>query len=373
MIGLLKKNNNKGITLVELIIVLSLIGIIFVLAFQLNIFAILGIRTGQERAQVQHNVRLASDYITKELRNAYTINILPSLPDPLDTGRRYLYVEGNTIKHYQSGNITDIMRDPPVDMVPTLTFVRDANNSRVIKCTVSGLYEEKVFDLETTVSPSNLLVSETINGTSGYVLEYSSPLSAEEIVAIDTMLLDLHKRNLYLVEEADSSLTSLPYPNPDSILLPKFGPNGSVITWVSNKTILITNDGYIIRPGINAGDDSAKLTATLTFTGESETKEFNINVKDMEPLSINPSTIPAATVGTNYTYALKALGGTGVYTFSSADLATYSLAIDPTGVITGMPTAQPGGTQNYTFTVTLSDNYSPANIDDFIITIPINH
>lgn len=363
------KKNCKGLTIIELLIVLGLISIIIALAFQFNIFAIKGLKIGQDNAQVQHNVRLASDFITRELRNAYTINILSELPEPLDEDRRYIYVDGNTIKHYQSGEVNDIMINPPPGMVPELLFDKNPNNFRILKYTISGLYNGKDFELTSEVHPSNLLSTEVINGTANIILEYSSPLTPEEIVMVDKLLLDLKKRNLFLVLESDGSLTSNPYPDPDTLLLLNYGPNGSFITWSSSDSTLINNNGVIIRPGIGAGNRSAQLTATMTFKDATSVKEFTLNIVDMDPLDIVLKTIPAATVGSEYTYFLQATGGNGFYTFTSDNLQ-YGLTIDATGKISGIPVEPDLGPAVYTFNVILSDTFS--NSDSFLIYIPIN-
>ncbi|MDY0210332.1 MAG: lamin tail domain-containing protein [Acholeplasma sp.] len=51
------------------------------------------------------------------------------------------------------------------------------------------------------------------------------------------------------------------------------------ITWVSSNTAVVSNAGVVTRP---AADTKVKLTATLTFDGKSETKDFEFTVKAVE-------------------------------------------------------------------------------------------
>jgi prepilin-type N-terminal cleavage/methylation domain-containing protein len=345
----------KGLSLIELLIVLGLIGIIIALAFSLDLFAIKTLAIGDKNAQLQHNIRLASDYITKELRTAYSINVYESMPT-IDTERRYFYIEGNTIKHYKSGAVKDIMMGPPSEMVPELIFEINADNDKIIKYIVSGTYKLKTFSLTSEVYPTNLIETDAINIINGNkVVEYSSPLSKDEIVDIDSMLLDLKKQNHFLVVEANGSLTAPPAPNPDSMFLPTYGPNGSIITWTSDNSA-ITPEGSIIRPGIDAGNISdIKITATLTFSDAISSKIFILNVQDMDDLELSASVLPLpnATLDTSYNYSLAAIGGSGVYSFYSENIDALGLALDSFGRITGIPTI----TGNNTFSIIISDSY----------------
>ena len=77
------------------------------------------------------------------------------------------------------------------------------------------------------------------------------------------------------------------------------------------------------------------------------------------PVSLEPSTLPAATVGRSYTCGsdIAASGGKAPYTYAiSAGSLPPGLSLNPsTGAITGTPTA--GGT--FTFTVTATDSAGP--------------
>jgi hypothetical protein len=70
-------------------------------------------------------------------------------------------------------------------------------------------------------------------------------------------------------------------------------------------------------------------------------------------ITVDPSSLPDATIGESYNQALSASGGTGPYTFavtSGALPAGLSLA---SGVISGTPTG-PAGTANFTITATVT-------------------
>jgi len=85
--------------------------------------------------------------------------------------------------------------------------------------------------------------------------------------------------------EADKASLSVGFEEGDtaagvtqSLTLPTVGANGTTITWSSNNTTVIAEDGTITRPAKTASDVHVKLTATITKNGVSQTKEFTVNV-----------------------------------------------------------------------------------------------
>ena len=72
---------------------------------------------------------------------------------------------------------------------------------------------------------------------------------------------------------------------------------------------------------------------------------------ELETLSIQPSSLPAATVSQNYSQTLTAIGGTAPYTFTvSSGALPAGLSLSPAGVLSGTPSS--AGTFNFTVTAT---------------------
>ncbi|MES2834634.1 MAG: IPT/TIG domain-containing protein [Pseudomonadota bacterium] len=91
----------------------------------------------------------------------------------------------------------------------------------------------------------------------------------------------------------------------------------------------------------NAGGTSSPATATITVS--------------MPTLTLNPATVPAATVGTAYSQTLTASGGAAPYSYArTAGALPAGLTLSAGGVLSGTPTA--GGTFNFTVTATDSSN-----------------
>ena len=63
-------------------------------------------------------------------------------------------------------------------------------------------------------------------------------------------------------------------------ILPTEGPDGVSISWASDKTEVVTNDGLVTRPAIGQQDETVTLTATLSKAGAQDvTRTFTLTVK----------------------------------------------------------------------------------------------
>ena len=96
---------NKGFTLIELLVTLTIITIVIALGYQLLFFGGNTFDRGEERYVAQENALYASNFITKELRMASSVEILSELPDVFDSNKRYIYLEAGILKH-KMGNDT---------------------------------------------------------------------------------------------------------------------------------------------------------------------------------------------------------------------------------------------------------------------------
>ncbi|NDW18961.1 T9SS C-terminal target domain-containing protein [Dysgonomonas sp. 216] len=64
------------------------------------------------------------------------------------------------------------------------------------------------------------------------------------------------------------------------IKLPRAMSNGVLVSWASSNTAYISNEGFVKRPTLGAGDEAptVRLTATLTSGSKTKTKEFDATV-----------------------------------------------------------------------------------------------
>jgi hypothetical protein len=107
---------------------------------------------------------------------------------------------------------------------------------------------------------------------------------------------------------------------------------------------------------------TASFTVTVVDSStppQSDSQAFTIDI--VNPLLITTVALPDATVGTAYSRAITATGGTGPYTFTiSAGSLPAGLSISAAGMITGTATVT---ATNQTFTVRVADSSSPQLTD----------
>ncbi len=81
-----------------------------------------------------------------------------------------------------------------------------------------------------------------------------------------------------LLAEAKEALELNVSQTTENITLPNEGKNGASISWSSSNTDVIANNGTVKQPTYTEGSKTVTLTATITISGKSVTKEFTIEV-----------------------------------------------------------------------------------------------
>ncbi len=87
--------NQNGLTVMELLIAIAIIGVVFTLVASFFKVSVEVYDEGHRQTEEQHAVRLATDFVTRELRNATTIEIIDTAPDSGSPEEFYIYVNNN--------------------------------------------------------------------------------------------------------------------------------------------------------------------------------------------------------------------------------------------------------------------------------------
>lgn len=143
---------------------------------------------------------------------------------------------------------------------------REDNSNSV---TIKGLKKGKT-ELAIEVIDPNVKFKVIINVTEG---------SGTTIAKTDAEKVAADKKDLTINTESISTVGNGP-------TLPAKGTNGSNITWVSNNTEILGNDGKVITLPVNS-DVTVKLTATIKLGDVQDTKEFEIVVKKEASTHVN--------------------------------------------------------------------------------------
>lgn len=252
-------NKRNGFTLIELVVVIAIISIVFSTIYSMNAFGIKTFKKSSDTSQNQNDVRMAAEFITKQLRYAESVQIINN-PSPA-TGKNSLYLENGKILYYNGENNTSI---PGVSNVDDYTLAFSKVSDRIIKFTV-GKTGTNEYNMESKITVLNISAGSPIKVNSsddkGVVFVLAKNLSDVEAVAADKAWLDI--------------------PNSDciqsDISLPDSGPNDTSITWSSSNTSIITNNGDVTQP--TGSDATVILTATISKGSSTDIKSFTLIVK----------------------------------------------------------------------------------------------
>lgn len=89
--------DEQGITLVEVLMAITLSSILLTTIGSLYVFSFRTFNEVQELTNNQHKIYSIHSYIQRDLRNATEINILSSLPSPVDNSYNYIYMENGSV------------------------------------------------------------------------------------------------------------------------------------------------------------------------------------------------------------------------------------------------------------------------------------
>jgi prepilin-type N-terminal cleavage/methylation domain-containing protein len=164
--------NRKGVTLVELLIVLALISVVSIIAFSFYFFGVRTFAKGESQSQAQYDIRMASTFVTREVRNAVSFQLVP-IPTTYASGFEYLYIKNNQLIHYNGTAITKT--DGIITSHSfTLTSVTDSNNKprNILKISLGATVDNQNYATDTEVVLNNI---KTLPASSDVAIKYKKP------------------------------------------------------------------------------------------------------------------------------------------------------------------------------------------------------
>jgi prepilin-type N-terminal cleavage/methylation domain-containing protein len=174
--------NQKGFTLVELMVVLALLGIVLGLGYMFLNFGVMSFNRGERHAIAQQAARITSVYITNELRFAREIEINP-VEETMESGYRYFYLSENNsiIFHDESGNEIILADSAADDMDYSIYFTSNIPDDVVIFdieadggfYSLNSRVQALNIELYRTYSMEGQMIK--LNGEGGSVLKYKIP------------------------------------------------------------------------------------------------------------------------------------------------------------------------------------------------------
>lgn len=162
--------NEKGITLIELLIVLALLGIVLAIGYNIYFFGQRTFTIGETQTNLQRDVRFASAFITREVRYATELEVRNDVDNV--SGYNYIYLNNNRITHRNaSGQITE-KTYAVIDLMSFVVVKPVGVNNFLLGFTINGSDEDRSYDLESEVMLYNL---KNVTENSDIVVKYKKP------------------------------------------------------------------------------------------------------------------------------------------------------------------------------------------------------
>ncbi|KJS14201.1 MAG: hypothetical protein VR67_01665 [Peptococcaceae bacterium BRH_c8a] len=148
--------NSKGVTLVELIIALAILNIVLAAAYNFFSFGNNSFIIGSNQSNVQRDIRTVSFFITKEVRNATEFVLLDTPDTPFESEYEYIWIDGATIKHIESGLETNKAICSILGDDSYFTLEQLSNGKNIINFIIKGQEGNQTNELNSGILLNNL-------------------------------------------------------------------------------------------------------------------------------------------------------------------------------------------------------------------------
>jgi len=160
-------DNNKGFTLIELMITIAILAVVITVV---SSFLLFGYRTyggGTTQFDVQSDIRTTIDFIINETRNTnevYIINVA-DVPNTND-GYKYVYLESNAIMYKAaSTGFSAISKSAAIINNTTPVFeIKSSSGSFLLSINLSGASKGKIYSSDSDVLFKNVKTAITASG-----------------------------------------------------------------------------------------------------------------------------------------------------------------------------------------------------------------
>lgn len=161
----------QGLSLIELMIVSSLLLTVLALAYNFWHFGFSSFVSAEQRSDVQQNVRLATDFINSEIRFAASAELLDATAVPaavaIAADTHYILLNGSAIE-YRARNVSQVIPQNLADNIRfSLNFSKTEISNDLLSVVVSGaINDQPPYSLSSQIRLENLRhFNRTITGS----------------------------------------------------------------------------------------------------------------------------------------------------------------------------------------------------------------
>lgn len=165
--------DKRGLTLVELIISLALLGVVLSVGYSFYAFGNRSFDVGENRSVLQRDIRAAAAFITKEVRYTNRLRLTEFPESPPREDHSYIFLEESALKHIDGTGSLSVKTE--VNVTALAFSARTINNRIVLSFRIEGEKDGQRYAIESEVLLLN--VSSYSGAPSGSTIRYRKPES----------------------------------------------------------------------------------------------------------------------------------------------------------------------------------------------------
>lgn len=164
------RGKKAGFTLIEFMVYLVLFGMVLALGYRIFFYGNNTFVMSSNKFQLTSDLRLATDFITSETRNATELDVI-SLPFIAQSDYYYIYMEDSKIIFEFNGNKNEKTGSIIVDQ-NIFEITKDANNRNYMGINLCGMLDGKSYESSTSILLNNIINK---NSQTGKAIKYKKP------------------------------------------------------------------------------------------------------------------------------------------------------------------------------------------------------
>ncbi len=168
----------RGLTLIEVVLAVALLVVVSLMVFTFLQFGDRIFNRGEDRFDIQSEVRLASDFISDELRYATSISLYSDYHTVVfdNTNYKYLYIDDSGTLMFGKGDGSPCSAHSATVLDPDLLYtIEPYINKTSVNFVISGTIKDETYEVTTSVFLNN--IKQALPAATGQVIEYKSPSS----------------------------------------------------------------------------------------------------------------------------------------------------------------------------------------------------
>ena len=349
--------NNRGFTLVEVIVAMAILGTVLTMAYSLLGFSRNTLSNSNDHFDIQNDIRLASSYLCDQVRFATELKIIPYSEAVTEIGAHtnynYFYIEGGSLHQAKYIDSSTYEEHSYARYISTSESHFTGVNATTLNIALTAVQDGKNYNASTDLKLENFPLIDATHAIEGtgpdLAIRYKTKESNTTLIPVTSI--SISGGNAITTNKGTLALTATVLPNDASIKTVLWSVSNSSIASVGSTGVVTAIANGSVSVTATAGDGSG-VTATRTVTISNQTPPAP------DPVRLATDSPPDATKNTLYSFTFHVSGGTSPYTFTvtGGSLPSGLTLNSTTGVLSGTPSSN--GNSHFTITVTDAKNTS---------------